>query len=244
MTSPYQPLDTLKPLADDIWIVDGPEISFYGLPFSTRMTVIRLSDGGMMLHSPTKLVPALRAGIEKLGPIRHLVSPNWIHYAYIGEWQDAVPGTLAWAAPGVRERARKHGVAVRFDRDLSDGKPGPWAGDVAQMLVRGSTVHREFVFFHKASKTLILTDLIENFEADKLPFFMGLVARIAGVAHPDGKMPPDMWLTFRRHRAQLRACVERMIAWQPARIVVAHGRCIERDCERELRRAFRGALAN
>ena len=110
------------------------------------------------------------------------------------------------------------------------------------MLVRGSKLHREFVFFHKATKTLILTDLIENFEPDKLPFFLGVIARVFGIAYPDGKMPPDMWLTFRKHKDQLRACVERIIAWQSAYVVVAHGRCIDRNCEHELRRTFRRAL--
>jgi hypothetical protein len=44
----YPPLDTLKPIADDAWIVDGPVIGF-GLPwpkmpFPTRMTILRIGD--------------------------------------------------------------------------------------------------------------------------------------------------------------------------------------------------------
>lgn len=56
---PYTPLNVLKPIAANVWIVDGPEIHFnyFGLklPFPTRMTVIRLPDGGLWVHSPVVL---------------------------------------------------------------------------------------------------------------------------------------------------------------------------------------------
>ena len=48
---PYSLLNVLKLIAQDVWIVDGPEIRFsycgFPLPFPTRMTVIRLPDGGL-----------------------------------------------------------------------------------------------------------------------------------------------------------------------------------------------------
>ena len=57
----YPPLNTLKPVADAVWIVDGPMIRFdvlgLRLPFPTRMTLIRLA-GGLFVHSPTPLTPA------------------------------------------------------------------------------------------------------------------------------------------------------------------------------------------
>ena len=46
-------------------------------------------------------------------------------------------------------------------------------------------------------------------------------------------------LTYRAQTAALRAAVERMIGWDPARIILAHGRLYERDGADELRRAFR-----
>lgn len=45
----YEPLYTLKPIAENIWIVDGDLIEMDAvltkLPFSTRMTVIKLANG-------------------------------------------------------------------------------------------------------------------------------------------------------------------------------------------------------
>src|ERR1019366_5529315 len=73
------------------------------VPFPTRMVVVRLSDGGLWVWSPTQLVPTLRRAIEALGLVRHLVWPNRMHYGHVAEWKRAFPGASAWASPGVRE---------------------------------------------------------------------------------------------------------------------------------------------
>lgn len=57
----------------------------------------------------------------------------------------------------------------------------------------------EVEFFHRPSRTLVLTDLIENFEPDKLgSAVMRWLTWIGGVLDPDGQMPRDMRLTFRK----------------------------------------------
>jgi Domain of unknown function (DUF4336) len=238
----YAPLDTLKPLARDIWIIDGQAIHFYAMPFSTRATVVRLSGGDIWVHSPTRLSADLATEVAALGPVAHLVAPNWLHYAHMARWQARFPKARSWAAPGVRARAESRGVALKFDADLEDTAPPGWRGEIDQMIVQGSRIHREAVFFHHKSKTLILTDLIENFEPGHLKWWMVALAWLAGILDPDGQMPRDMRATFRRHRHQLRAAVEQMIAWRPERIILAHGRCYETAATDELRRAFRFVL--
>lgn len=237
----YDPLNTLKPVADGIWIVDGPAIRFYGVPFSTRATIVRLEGGGIWVHSPTRLTESLAAEVQALGEVRHLIAPNWIHYAYVAEWQSVFPDAEAWAAPGVAERAAKHGMPLRFDHDLGPSAEAPWEGQIDQIIAEGSEVHREAVFFHRASRTLILTDLIENFERANVAWYLWPFLRLAGNADPDGAMPRDMRATF-RDRAALRRSVEVMIGWRPERIVLAHGRWYRDNAEAELRRAFRFVL--
>lgn len=242
MTTGYEPLNTLKPVGDNIWIVDAPHIKLYGLPFSTRMTVIRLANGDLFLHSPTALTDGLKAEIEALGRVRHLVSPNWIHYAYITEWQAAFPDTIAWASPNVKARAEKQKFDIQFDRELGEVSDQDWAEEIDQLIAHGSTAHVEVVFFHISSKTLILTDLIENFERTKVSRWMRPLLWIAGNLDPDGKAPVDMRMTFMRGKAELRAAVEKMVSWGPEKIILAHGRWYERDGVAELRRAFRWVL--
>lgn len=235
----YAPLNTLKPVARDVWIIDGPAIRFYGMPFSTRATVVRLKDGGLWVHSPTSLEGGLAGQVAALGPVRHLVAPNWIHYAHVAPWQAAFPKAESWAAPGVAERAASRGLDLRFDHSLGQQPPGAWAGEIDQVIARGSRVHREAVFFHRASRTLILTDLIENFEAAHLSWWMRLATRMAGIQAPNGSMPRDMRATFRGSgREELRKDIRRMIDWAPERVILSHGAWFETDGTTRLERAF------
>jgi len=234
----YEPIDRLKAVAPDVWIVDGPAVTFYGMPFPTRMTVIRLATGKLWLHSPVAPAASLVEEVTSLGSVTHLVSPNWIHYCHIPAWKTLFPGAKCWASPGVRERAASKGVPLRFDADLGPEAPSEWATELRQRIMTGSAIHREVVFFHLATKTLILTDLIENFEPERLPWWVRPLARMGGVVDPHGGMPRDMRTTFRGHHAELRRHIDELLSWGPERVILAHGRWFESDGSHELARAF------
>ncbi len=239
----YAPLNTLKPMAPDLWIVDGPLIYMAAaglrVPFSTRMTVVRLADGGLWCHSPIAPDDALFAALDALGPVRHLISPNLLHCAHIAAWKRRYPQAVAWASPGVRKRAAGQHIEIDFDEDLNDEPPAAWRNSINQLLFRGSRVMQEVVFLHRSSATLILADLIENFESERLSPPMRWMARLGGVIDPDGKAPLDMRLTYLGRKTKARTSLARMLAWQPQRVILAHGRCYMENAEAELCRAFR-----
>ena len=212
----------------------------HGAPFSTRCTIVRLENGALWVHSPARLTDGLRAELRDIGPVGHLIAPNRLHYVNIGDWQNAYPEALSYAAPGVAERASRMGQALSFDHDLEQATGLPWENQIDQMIVQGSKCHREAVFHHRGSSTLILTDLIQNFETAKLPAWLRPLVWLAGIDDSDGKMPPDMRLTFRK--TPLAESIEAMIAWQPQRLILAHGRWYDQDAVDELRRAFRRIL--
>lgn len=240
---PYEPLDVLKPVAPDLWIVDGPVIEMAfpvgKLPFPTRMVVVRQRSGALWIHSPTQLSEGLAAQIEALGPVAHLVSPNAIHYAYIPEWAARWPQATSWASPGVRERAASQGIEVQFQFDLEDQPPAAWADEIDQLTFRGSRVLPEVVFFHRASRTLLLADLIENFELDRVRGPLRWLVRLAGNADPDGKAPLDLRASYWGQKDLARAALARVLAWEPEAVILAHGRWYPKDGVAELRRAFR-----
>lgn len=238
----YPPLNTLKPAAENIWVVDGPPIRFgvpgLKMPFPTRMTVIRLG-GDLFIHSPTTLTRGLKTEIERAGRPRWIIGPNRIHYWWIPEWHRAFPGAEVYLAPKIREQSRGR---IDFDAFTLDRASGyRWDETVATLLVESSYM-TEAVFFHRPSRTLILTDFIENFEPRKLGWFSRILTKLGGAQDPNGSMPRDMRLTFSRRRHALKVAVETMIAWNPARIILAHGRWYEKDGAHELRRAFRWLL--
>ena len=118
----YEPINTLAPIGENIWMIDGPVIGFryFGitLPFPTRMTILRLDDGALWVHSPTELASALKSTVDALGPVRHLIAPNNIHYWWLGAWKRAYPDAATYAPPGDWRRATRHGIA--FDKTLTD----------------------------------------------------------------------------------------------------------------------------
>ena len=239
----YEPINTLKPVGEGLWVADGPVVRMSylwgSIPFPTRMVVSRLASGDLFLWSPTEPDGGLRAEIDALGPVRHLVSPNKIHYAHIAAWKRIYPEATAWASPGVRERAASRGLDAPFDADLGDLPEEAWRGDLDQLVFRGSRYLKEVVFFHRRTRTLILADLIENFEPEKVGGAWRWLLRLAGAADPDGKAPIDLRLTFVGGKDAARASFECVLCWEPERVIVAHGRPYERDGAAELRRGFR-----
>lgn len=236
---PYAPLNVLKPVAADLWIVDGPTIRFpfgVGLPFPTRMAVVRVPGQGLFIHSPTVLTPELHREILDLGRVRWLIAPNRLHHAWIAQWAAAFPSADVFAAPGVDLRRTR--VAATQPLDHAGGYP--WEQALSTLPVAGRYM-TEVVFFHHRSRTLILTDLFENFEPARVRSrLMRWLIRIGGVAAPHGGPSLDLRMTF--PRAVLTAAVAQMVAWNPERILLAHGRWIAANGAAELRRAFRAYL--
>jgi hypothetical protein len=104
-------------------------------------------------------------------------------------WAEAFPAAIAWASPRVRERARARHVDIEFTRDLDAIPPEEWQREIDQTLFPGG-YFKEFIFFHKASKTLILTDTIINIELDKLTEPWRTATKLTGMYHPHRSAEP------------------------------------------------------
>lgn len=237
----YEPINVYKPVARDIGVVDGPlEYLTVGgvrlpLPFTTRMTVIRLANGDLFIHSPIRFDERLADQLQRLGNPRHLISPNQFHYAHIGEWKNAFPDAIAWASPRVRQRARAREMHIDFSQDLSAVPPPDWDDEIDQTLFPGG-YFKEFIFFHIASRTLILTDTVINIEANKIGEPWRTATRLSGMSHPCGQIFFGMRLPFFLQRRRAKAVIEKIRSWRPQRILLSHGRCFESDAEEVIRR--------
>lgn len=238
----YPPLDVPKPVADGVFVVDSVMAMPLGLVLPVRMTVIRLPDGSVLLHSPTRFGFALQRRIEAIGPIRHLVAPNVAHWTFLQDWQRHLPDAVTWAAPGLRERAPVRRSGVRLDHDLGEDAPDAWGGAVRLAVVPGGLGFREVALFHAASRTLVLTDLVLNLEPARLPAALRPVVRLFGSVPPDGMPPPYLRAVIRMRREDARAAAGRILAWGAERVVFAHGRWFERDGTAALRRSLRWLL--
>ncbi len=235
----YPPLDVLKPVADGVWIVDSGPLRALGIPLPVRMTVVRLADGALWLHSPTRFDAGLHRAIAALGPIRHLVAPNIAHWTYLKDWQAQCPEALTWAAPNLRERRQVRRSGLRVDRILEDAAPPDWAADLRQVVVPGGFGFREVAFFHGASRTLILTDLVLNLEPAKMPALLRPFLRLARMTPPHGEPPPYLRLVIRLRRRDAARAAADLVGLAPERVVFAHGLWFAADGAARLRRSLR-----
>jgi hypothetical protein len=228
-------LSPLRPLAPDIWVADRPQ-RFYGLEVGTRMTVIRLADGSLLLHSPVELDARLRSELDAIGPVRFVVAPNRVHHLYAGRVATAYGDARLWVGPGV-ERKRPDLVYVAV---LGDEAPAEWRGQVDQVFFRGRPYENEVVFLHRASRTLILCDLAFNF-GPRAALPTRWLMRLMRSYGRFGPSTLDPWLI--RDTAAARASLVKILAWDFDRVVVAHGDVLERGGHEALRRGYRWLLA-
>lgn len=234
----YPPLDVPKPVAENVWIVDSGPIRVLGLPLPVRMTVVRLGSGGLLLHSPTTFSFALKSALDEIGPIEHLIAPNTVHWMFVKEWQRHLPEVTTWGAPGLRARAPVQKAGVTIDRDLGVNAPEAWSPDIEQVIVPGAGGFCEVALFHKASRTLILTDLIQNLESDKLPMPQRLLLAAAGSTAPNGRAPAYLRAVVKLGGVPAKKAGARLIALAPDRVLFTHGRWFETDAAGRLKQSL------
>lgn len=227
----------LVPVADGFWTVDGGTIEAGGMPLPVRMTVIRLGDGALLLHSPVQFDPALHRALDALGPVRHLVAPGTGHWMFLGGWQRACPGAKTWGVPGLRDRAAVRASAVRIDADLGPVAPAEWAAEIDHVLLRGPG-YAEVALFHRPSGSLLVTDLVINLDVEGWPPLKRLAARALRIAAPHGATPLHLRALLSFNRARTAEAAARLVAFQPRRVIPCHGRPFTRDAAHALHRAL------
>jgi len=212
-------------VADQIWLCAYP-IRMAGTRFDARMTVIRLSSGELMLHSPCDITAAMAEKISALGPVAHIVAPGNYHTLYAATAQAAFPRAKTWICPGIERRR----PGLKYDGVLGDAAPADWIGEIDQVLVQGTRYMREVAMFHRAGRTLILVDLIENF-TDATPhmgwvlkFLFKYVLRMWNKPRP----APEYRMGWSNRRKAAKS-LRRILAWDFQRIVLAHGDLIDRN---------------
>ncbi len=227
-------MELVEHTPDTIWTADYP-VHYSGLDFSARMTIIRLEDGRLLLHSPCNIDDAVVTQIAKLGSSAFLVAPGSYHYFHIPSAQQAFPDAETYICPGI-ERKRPE---MEFDWFLSDQAPPAWANEIEQVLVRGTRFIWEVAFFHKASRTLVLVDLIENIgDATRgtdwrLKLWWKVVFHMWNKPRP----APEYQLGWGDKKA-VGTCLSRIMEWDFDRIIISHGDNIDENAKVAAREAW------
>jgi len=70
----------LQEFVENVWIADGPLVRDMGLAFTTRMTIVKLADGSIGVHSPVAVSFDTLQCITGLGPVRYLLAATPRHF--------------------------------------------------------------------------------------------------------------------------------------------------------------------
>lgn len=221
--------DGLQPIAEELWLATR-ELRFAGVETGTRMTVARLADGGLFVHSPVSLDGGIREAVDALGPVTAVVAPSRFHHLYVGEWSEAYPNAVLCACPGLAQKRRD----LPWDRVLGDTPEPEWRDEIDQVFVAARSLENEVVFFHRASRTLICADLVFNL-LQHPSFTTRIVARLLGNTRPGAT-----WLErlIIRDRKGAREQLDRVLAWDIEGIVLGHGALVETGGREVLRSAY------
>jgi hypothetical protein len=225
-------LAQLQRIGDALWGCEEP-IRVFGIPQKHRMSVVQLRDGGLVVISPTHATSELIEELEALGPIQAVIFPSWWHDLHLAEWAERVPSATLYLAPSlVSARALLPAAAT-----LGENAPELWAGQIGQQYVEGIGLKLEEVaFYHEASRSLILADLLFNYDDTFSP-----IARTVG-RYVLGSYPGCRFATLFRplvtDRPALRASLDRILEWDFKRIVLGHGALVEQDARDVFRSAF------
>ena len=217
-------------LADSVWCASTP-VRFAGAWFPHVMTVIRLENGSLLVHSPCRPSTALLEEINRLGVVTDVVAPNWFHDLYLLEYRRSYPEATFW---GPRFLQKLKGRRL-IDRCLDEG--APWSGEMPHLTVRGLLAFDESLFYHIASRTLVAADLFMNLASTpQTPAFTRFAYRTFGVESKLAIFP--LLRLDPTSLPALRCAAARLIEWPIERIIVGHGTPIETNASARLEEAL------
>lgn len=220
---------TIKILQDDLYVVEQ-SFALYGAELGIRMTVIRLSDDELWLHSPVRFGENLSAQFATLGKVRFIVSPSKMHRLYLTEWLAAHPQATHYVPVGMTLNM----PSGKLPTTLSQIPPKEWRGKMEQHEVQGIPDLNEVVFFHPQTRTLILTDLCFNIREGS--WWTQVFFKLNGGWDRFG--PTRIFKRAILDRVAFRGSIDRILRWDFDRIIVSHGEMIESGGKELFRAAF------
>lgn len=227
----------LEQVHEALWVAEGEIVRFFGIAYPTRSVIARLKSGDLWVWSPVRLTADLRKDVDRLGPVRHLVSPNKLHHLYLQEWKAAFPDASLWGPQSTIRKCRD----LPFRAALEDSPPPEWDPGIDQAWFRGSFAMDEIVFLHRPSATVIVADLIQTFGDRFLREHWGFwrfLARLDGLTEDQAGAPREWRLSF-IDRAAARRARDKVLGWNCRRVIVAHGELPRANGHALIEKSFR-----
>ena len=205
-------------LSDRLRVVEGS----LGIPLKRWMSVVRVDDGSLVVHSAVALDPSTQKTLEAWGTPRILLVPNPWHRMDAPAYKTRYPD-LQITAP--RARKKRIGKAVAVDGFYDALPPTP---PLTVRYLDGVAKREGYLELVEPSGTsLIFNDAL--FNQPHLPGFFGFVYKTIG-SSGGPRVTPLIKLAMLKDKGALRAQLERL-ADTPnlRRVIMSHGERVEHE---------------
>ena len=219
---------TRRQITDDVVVMSFPW-RVLGIDFERNVTLLRLSDGRVVIHSTAPFTA------EDIAAIRHFGEPAWLidatlmHDTFAKHGHAAFPD-LPYLAPNGFTKAS--GITT----EQLDSLPSDWQGEIDVLKLDGNRMN-EHVFFHRRSATLVVADLFFSFPSDTRGWARFFVRHITRLPRLFG-ISVFFRLTINDRRAFERS-TKTLLRWNFERIVVAHMEPVIKEARAAVERALR-----
>ena len=233
----------LKEVDKNIWVAEQ-KLKYLGLQVGTRMTIIRLNNGELVVISPIKLDKGIINQVNELGKVSIIIAPNLYHHLFISNFKSVYPDAKVFAAPGLDSKRQD----INFDKIINQGKIGI-QDEIEYFLfegfkileLKGAFPLNEIVFFHKESQTLILTDTAFHFD-ETFPLITQLITRLIGGYK---KLEPSILEKLAiRDKQKVNNSIKTVLKWNFERVIVAHGSIIDNQGKEKLKKGYNWVLSS
>ena len=208
---------TPQPIAEHLWTLQYP-LSMLGAPIGRTVTIMRLPDSGkLVIHSTAPFSSEDVSAIKELGEPGWLLDVTNIHDTYATQGRAAFPGIPYLAPEGFSE-------AARVPTQPLSAPPAEWGDEVEVLELAGkAAMAREYVVFHRPSRTVIVADLAFHV-TEAAPAGLRLYASVVlkgGSSHDTAMPAPQKWAA--RDKEAFERSLEQMMTWDFERVITGHG---------------------
>ncbi len=221
--------DTLRwhRLTEDLWTYHV-ELDVLGAEAGRRGVVVRYAPDRWAFIGPVPLDLEAKKELAAAGVVDVLIQQTSFHNSFVPEACDEYPDALVYTARGSR-RERLPKDRKRF---LPDDLPEEFTTALQPIQLRKMRAGHETVFFHHASRTLLIADLMMNHTERASSLWSSCARRIFGWG-PGARMP-RLYRTILKDKPTTIADIDRMLEFPIERIVMSHGSTIESGARKAL----------
>lgn len=218
-----------RQLADDVALISFPW-RVLGIDFKRNVTLLRLADGRVVVHSTASFTQQDTAAIRRFGEPCWLVEATLMHDTFAKEGRKVLQNIPYLAPEGFVE-------ATEVQTEPLLPAPREWDGEIDVLRIDGVRMN-EHALFHRRSRTLVVADLFFSFPQETSGWPRFFIRHVMRLPRLFGISAVFRLLVLRDKKAFARS-MRALLALDFERLVVAHCQPIDKDAKQAVEQALR-----